>query len=259
MTVHFGHFPEDDSARAAIPLYGKGEFESPTRSTIPLLSWLIHDRATLHQTIQKLGLPADCSPCLEYQVRPRRGQGQASHTDLMLRSTPAALAIEAKWTEPIGLTVREWLTKGEKPANRQAVLEGWLDYLRDRLKIPLNAADFHDTLYQMLHRAASAAATGESPHLAYFLFQLEGGPKTTPVAEIHRHLGHLWDKLGQPAHFPFALVEIALKPRDAYEKIRHLPKAKPATAEAIIAALQNRSSPLFDFEVVRIRQVQASS
>lgn len=254
MTIHFGHFPGDDSARTAIPLYGKGEFESPTRSTIPLLSLLIHAPSIYRDLISDLGMSSGYHECLEYQVRSRRGRGKASHTDLMLRRLDVALAIEAKWTEPIGPTVADWLATGKQSQNYQDVLKGWLEWLEPRSSRSLKPADFHGVRYQMLHRAASAAATGHWPRMAYFLFRLNSGPKTTSGDEIIRELGVLWGLLGQPKEFPFSLVEIEMKPLEPYDRLRGLPRKSPDTAQAVIAAL-NHSEPLFEFRPAKPRTV----
>ena len=259
MTVHFSHFGGYESVVEAIPLYGKREFASPTRSTIPLMSLLIHDPATFREIVRRLGMPECHELCLEHQVRSPRGKGKASHTDVMLRWEADALAIEAKWTEPMGKTVAEWRGKKEGDTNRAKVLEGWLDLLRHRLQTPLDAADFEFVLYQMLHRAASAAHVGKSPRLAYLRFHPSPDPSTPHPDQVFEQLGILWHKLGQPATFPFSLVEVALRPTPAYEALRPLPKGEPATAQAITAALRDTSTSLFDFEILQIRQVLSKS
>ena len=254
MRFFFGQFPGFGSGDEAIPLYGRGEFESPTRSTIPMLSLLIHAPEKFQTIVRQLNMPDCYDICLEHQVRPPRGKGKASHTDVMVRWKGDALGIEAKWTEPIGKSVAIWRADGKDRSNRDAVLDGWLGLLRDRLQIPLYAADFDGVLYQMLHRAASAAVS-ESPRLAYFLFRPSDDPRTAQPDEVFRHLGILWDKLGKPASFPFAVVEIPLNPTEAYEQLRSLPKGEPSTAKAIIAALQDPATPLFDFGEAQIRLV----
>ena len=65
---------------------------------------------------------------LEYTVRSPKGES-VSHTDVMLKSGPNALAIEAKWTEPMYKTVGRWLKDGNSRANKETVLEGWLSLL----------------------------------------------------------------------------------------------------------------------------------
>ena len=57
-----------------------------------------------------------------------RGRGKASFTDLMITASSAAVAIEAKFTEPRGETVHKWL-RDPPETNRTDVLEGWLDLI----------------------------------------------------------------------------------------------------------------------------------
>ena len=200
-------------------------------------------------------MPGGYSMCLEYQVRSPHGRGNASQTDLMLRGAGDALAIEAKWTEPVGPTVRDWLDKGKQSRNYHDVLQGWLELLQPRSSCPLKPADFLDVRYQMLHRAASAAATRTSPRLAYFLFHLEGISEATTAEVVHAELDKLWAKLGRPEGFPFAVVEVTLTALEPYEPLRNLPKRSQDTATAVIAAL-NGPNPLFRFEDAQLRPTE---
>jgi hypothetical protein len=138
------------------------------------------------------------------------------------------------------------------------VLEGWLSLLQQRATKPLHAGDFDAVIYQMLHRAASAAATGEEPSMAYFLFKPSPDQRAASPNEIFGKLGDLWDRLGKPEKFPFYLVEIKTEAMNAYEPLRLLPKAEESTSEAVSAALQD-SQPLFSFEIADCRKVGSQS
>jgi len=83
--------------------------------------------------------------------------------------------------------------------------------------------NFRPAIYQMVHRAASAA-TANMPHLAYFLFKPSPDDRTAGPEDIFDKLADLWDRLGKPATFPFHVVEIEAKPLDAYEPLRLLAK-----------------------------------
>lgn len=253
MTVHFGTPKPIRAISDAVPLYGRGEFESPTRSTIPLLSLLIHSPQTFDAIIRELGFPSEYDMFLEYTVRSPGGRGKASHTDAMLTSGTSALAIEGKWTEPMYETVANWLKSGNNRPNKESVLDGWLSLLRRHTAKPLYAGDFDTAIYQMVHRAASAA-TAERPHLAYFLFEPSPDKRAASPSEVFGKLTDLWNRLGKPATFLFHLVEIEATPLPAYEAIRLLPKGEESTAEAICAALQ-ASDPLFRFGVYQIQQI----
>jgi len=76
-------------------MYGGREFQSPTRSTVPLLSWLKHEQPMVSSLLRDIGMPAGCNLHLEYKVQPPKGIGKASHTDLMALSGEFALAVEA--------------------------------------------------------------------------------------------------------------------------------------------------------------------
>src|SRR5438046_1368623 len=105
MNLHFGTPAAIKSVAEAVPLYGGKEFESATRSTVPMLTLLMHATDLFDEIVRRLGFPGDYDLFLEYTVRPPKGRGKASHTDVMLKSGNHALAIEGKWTEPMYETV----------------------------------------------------------------------------------------------------------------------------------------------------------
>ena len=130
MRIHFGTPKALETIKDAVSLYSKSEFASPTRSTIPLLTLLMHAPGTFREILSKIHFPDEYNVTLEATVGPFGGRGTASHTDAMLTAGQDALAIEAKWTEPMYPTVRNWPKKGvTKTANQSAVLQGWLEVL----------------------------------------------------------------------------------------------------------------------------------
>jgi hypothetical protein len=100
------------------------------------------------------------------------------------------------------------------------------------------------------------ASPCNSPSVAYFLFKPSPDQRAANPDQIFGKLGDLWDRLGKPETFPFYLVEIEIKPAVAYEALRHLPKGKESTSEAVTAALQD-STPLFSLENFKCRKVGA--
>ena len=66
----------------AVDYYKSSEFASPMRSTVPLLSWLQQEEAMVKEIMQKLKVTDPREFHLEYKVKPRKGKGNASHTDL---------------------------------------------------------------------------------------------------------------------------------------------------------------------------------
>jgi len=252
MNLHYDKTPYDTIA-AAIPMYGGREFQSPTRSTVPLLSWLKYEQPMVNSLLRDMGLHPDCTLHLEYTVAPKQGAGVASHTDLMVRQQGCALAIEAKWTEPRYDTVSKWLKKGSNLQNRKDVLTGWLGLLQKHAMHELHIEDFSGAIYQMVHRAASACAVGEKPKLAYLVFKPSPDPRTAVIQTIRDDLTHLWNLLGCPKGFPFYVVELSLSPTAAFDAIASLPKGKEATDETVRGALFNVQ--LFDFSEYELRTV----
>ena len=210
----------------AIQMFGEEEFQSPFRSTVPLLSWLINDQPMLNSVLHEMGIPANCNLHLEYQVVPQLGIGKPSHTDLMVISDDYALAVEAKWTEPRYETVAAWLKGGSKPLNRSNVMVGWLSLLQNHAKRQLFLDDFSDVIYQMVHRAASACAVNKRPALAYLLFKPSPDPKSASSAAVFVDLKHFWEILGCPRDFPFFLIEVTLFPTELFKALSSLKKAR---------------------------------
>jgi hypothetical protein len=252
MNVHYDKEIINDIGEA-VTMYGGKEFQSPTRSTVPLLSLLKHEQPMVNSLLREMGVLADCNLHLEYTVAPQQGVGVASHTDVMVISGESSLAVEAKWTEPRYDPVREWLEKGPNPLNRRDVLTGWLELLQKHSQRPLNIGDFSDIVYQMVHRAASACKAGGNPQLAYLVFKPSADPRTADMQTIYNDLTHLWNLLGNPKKFSFYLVEVHLSPTAAFDAIASLPKGNEATNEAVRDALCNE--PLFNFSEYELRTV----
>lgn len=254
MNLYFDQIPVEAIA-AAIPMYSKREFESPTRSTMALLSFMKYEQPKLNSILKEIGMPADCDLHLEYKVKPQKGRGRASQTDLMVKQQGRALAIEAKWTESRSKTVCKWLKEGSNPQNRENVLIGWLSLLQKHAQHSLCLADFPDAVYQMVHRAASACAAGRNPQMAYLVFKSSPPcQKATSIQQIHADLENLWELLDNPSTFPFYLIEVPLSPIDAFKGIEHLKKGQPETAQQVSTSLLG-STPLFDFNIACVTKI----
>jgi hypothetical protein len=198
--------------------------------------------------LARLGFKAEYEAFLEYPVSPPTGRGKASHTDLMLKSRTSALAIEAKWTEPMYESVERWLQRGTNQRNRLDVLDGWLVLLQRHATKSLVRADFNDVVYQMLHRTASVAEFGGDGSVAYLAFRTPGEGNGSSFLDIITNLGSLQDKLGKLSSLQFFAVQIEITPLEPYKILRALPKGLESTAEDVIAALQD-SQPLFSFAI----------
>tara|TARA_R110002111_G_scaffold18931_1_gene46158 strand:- start:8584 stop:9369 length:786 start_codon:yes stop_codon:yes gene_type:complete len=257
MTFHYGSPQKTYSLKDTIRFYPESEFEKLTCSTIPMLSLMAHDKRTFHSLVRKMDIPAkDYTAYLEYTVLPKHGKGKVSCTDVMLINGENSLAVEAKWTEGMYPDAKKWISKGDNEQNKRDVLKGWIDCLKKHLGKPLNPDDFHDTIYQMVHRAASAVEAGKKPAVAYFCFKMNSLSKGAKTEKIVKRLTELWNLLEQPSTLPFYIAEIEIVPTEVYEslQIEAETKSKKELSEYVIAALQSKKS-LFEFlpkPVVRI-------
>lgn len=228
----------------AISEYDKGEFESQTRSTVPLISMLKHDMALFKSLLEDLKMPIECNLHLEYKVASPKGKGKESHTDLMAIKGDDTIAIEVKWTEPDYIKVEKWLNQGTSQKNREDVLNGWLSLLQSHSAKKLDLKDFKVAVYQMVHRAASACAAGKRPRLAYLLFGPSPDSKATSATTLQNELSRLLNLLGNPKDFPFYLVEATLSPTSVFQAISNLPKGAITADTAVIPALLGKY-PMF--------------
>ena len=248
----------------AVERYKSEEFESQTRSTVPLLSFLKHGGAIWESVLRQVSLQdSGVEAHLEFTVPPPQGSGTASHTDVMLIDGDHAVAIEAKWTEPRYDEVGVWLNrrgsvqnrydvpKGD--ANRRAVLAGWLSLLQQRVSKKLDVDDFGSAVYQMVHRAASACSAGKLPALIYLQFcpLPDGRPVESSLMDDLRHLHSL---LGSPPNVPFWLAKVEMRPNPAFDRIRTLSRGLSQTAQAVRDAL--RGEPLFTFTDISFHPVK---
>ncbi|MGY2987989.1 DUF6946 family protein [Bradyrhizobium sp. USDA 4508] len=184
--LYFDRTPVHDLA-ALLHSYNVDEFNSPYRSTVPLLALVKDERNTFRKVLSacRVSMPVDLH--FEFKVdHQSKGRGAPSHTDLMAISEDVCIAIESKWTEPSYDTVGTWLSKGGDLPNREKVPKGWLALMRLECA-PQSFEEIADCEYQMLHRAASAYAAAASfatkkcPMLAYLKFT---SPETPVSAAI---------------------------------------------------------------------------
>jgi hypothetical protein len=85
MNLHFGNPTSIKSVADAVPLYGTKEFESATRSTVPMLSLLMHAPDLFNEIVRRLGFPdnssqngtwtysSSCRASLRHGGRPQSG------------------------------------------------------------------------------------------------------------------------------------------------------------------------------------------
>ena len=152
--------------------YGKSEFKSPRRSTVPLLAYWKGAEQAARKWSEELAFVLSEPICLdfEHEVPVQRGNGRPSCTDLRLTAGDVSVAIEAKSTEGRYEEVTTWLGQPASP-NRLEVLTGWLDLLHDRAGVEVRVEDVAHLPYQVVHRAASACCWDtEQRWLVYQVF-----------------------------------------------------------------------------------------
>jgi hypothetical protein len=193
--VRWAHEGADLSDFAAVVShYPRSEFDSPVRSTVPLLAFWQPGGSRILEFARALGAPLSDFATLhfEYQVPVQAGTGKPSCTDLMILSDGAIVAIEAKFTEPRYEPVVNWL--GQPPAaNRIQVLSGWFELLQRAGGKAVAAREVAHLPYQLIHRAASACHPPAARRwLVYQLFD----PRDDALASYQRDMRSLVELLG---------------------------------------------------------------
>lgn len=241
--------------------FPKKAFASPYRSSVPLIGLVKDDWPLFQKVLSGCGLPADMSVHFEYQVKSPRRNGTPSHSDLMLLSESSAAAVEAKWTEPRYPSVEKRLAKKLKSDDEAEAqdprdfVEGWLELLGPYCAKPLLLDHFSSAVYQTVHRAASACALSRSPTLVYIHFTTPGAHRSKKYPDhYYKDLKYLHDLMGNPADFPFYLVEIPVEPTRQFIAIQNLTKGLEQTHREVRSAF---SGILFNFGDPRIRAISA--
>jgi hypothetical protein len=142
---------------ALVAAFADTDFDSPRRSTVPLVAYWRDPTTRFGWLQERLGFPAATSASFsfEHPVGPSLGRGKPSYTDLMILAPASAIAIESKYTEPSYENVRAWLHE-PRDQNRCDVLRGWLSMLDMATGAGLTIDAVLHLPYQLVHRAASA-------------------------------------------------------------------------------------------------------
>ncbi len=245
------------SFETLLPKFEARAFASPFRSTVPLIAFAKDNWFGFKEFLSACGVSDEVEIHFEFKVNSPKGNGNPSHTDAMVLSATTACAVEAKWTEPRYETVEKRLQrKDDKDPdgdNAKAFVGGWLECLQPFATKPLHLNDFSMAVYQMVHRAASAAAMSRTPRLIYLHFEFAGGARGASTDQYLTDLTCLHNLLGNPTNFPFHLVEVRIKPTSAFGALEHLKKGSSETDLAVRAAL--RSGRLFEFEEAHIQTI----
>lgn len=188
---------------------------SPLRSTVPLVDFWRTPESRLAQLSAATGVallpPTDL--CFEFPVPVQRGRGKPSFTDLMIIASSAAVAVEAKFTEPPYESVGAWL-RDPPEANRSEVLDGWLNLIRRASGSSLSVSDVMDLPYQLVHRTASVCSV--SRPVRAVVYQVFG---QDPLDYYVNNLSDLWRRLGRTAAIGFRVLACPLNPLPTYEDL----------------------------------------
>ena len=197
--------------------YGRSEFKSPYRSTVPLLSYWREVGHSAMEVGKGLGFVLEAPLVLhfEFEVPVQRGSGYPSCTDLMLRSGETSVAIEAKRTEPRYETVKRWLPP-EEDSNRHQVLKGWLELLRAEDGSGPWIGDVQDLPYQLVHRAASACYPDTRNH--WLLYQVFGVSDRS-LESYRRDLGTLRRLLPAGLGLRIRVLRCAIEPSNRQREL----------------------------------------
>ncbi len=216
--------------------------QSPTRSTVPLLDLVLNNGLDWSRLLEKLGA-TDGAVHFEFGVPSPKPGGNASQTDALFASGSTVWAVEAKWTEGRDpQTIAKRISKPESDgADPRVTVTGWLAYLQPLTPHPLRLDDFRDIIYQMVHRAASAAyAAGQrnaKPELVYLHFVPSPDKASASTEHYIGELTRLHERLGRPKDFLFRVVQMPLTYTPAFLAIKDLDKHSPASRQRVREAL----------------------
>jgi hypothetical protein len=227
------------------------DLKSPYRSTAPLLAyWRSHEvRATGFCQSLALDLAQPFAGTLHFELkfRPPAGEGPASQTDVMVESPGLALAVEAKYTEPVYETVCEWL--GERATeNRRTVLNSWLRTINAATGATLTIEAVANVTYQLIHRTASACSRdAQRCAVVYHCFD----PSRSMLTYYQRQLATLATLIHKPYRITFILLVSTMTLTPHYMKLQAKwhEKPRPDLSDAVRAAILNDAVATFDDNV----------
>jgi hypothetical protein len=230
---------------------------------------LVKDGPSIFEQIAlAAGRSADTSVHFEYSTSAPGVKGNPSHTDAMVISPHSAVAVEAKWTEPryetvvgrLRTSVRNFVRRSHGKGDaaeylgaQQKVVNAWLELLRPCSTRPLNYDIAGEVVYQMVHRAASACATGRPPTLVYLHFHSASTIGGATADEYKADLEDLYKLLGNPLNLSVYFAELGMEPTETFRPISSLRKGSEDTDRRVRAAIS--STRLFNFADAKIDRI----
>ena len=243
-----------DSIESLAARYPRREFQSPNRSTVPSLAFWSTPETRIRQICNCLHLtvPSACTLDFEFKVKPIKGRGKASHTDVMITWDDAVIGIEAKYTEPNYQIINKWIQSGKNEANRNDVLDGWCEIISRVTKKKIGAITQSDITYQMVHRLASVCSMQESRrYLVYQLFD----PSPDDMKYYLTELQKVHDFFHIDGTVPLYIMETSIKAKAPYDKlVKKWGKGCRACQQEVISGLKNRT--LMDCDIRHVEQIK---
>lgn len=214
--LKYGNKPVADYLRL-IDAFPESEFDSPYRSTVPLLCFWSNTHERLNSFAQLIGIKpfSQVTASFEFAVDVQKGKGQPSMTDLMILSDDHAIAIEGKYTEPPYETVDNW----KNSPNKELVLKGWFELISSAIpKSRLNIDNVAAVSYQMIHRCASACFPAVVRRvLVYQCFDLDAKKTSYYRSELE----NLYRLLNEPDNLNFFLINVPLVKSPVYVDLQN--------------------------------------
>ena len=241
---------------------------SPMRSTVPLLDMALHAESHLMSVVGRCGAEPESELRFEYEASSGSGSERPSQTDLMVLGNSRAVAVEAKWTESAYESVARRLLRRTKlrkndlsvealgldREHQEAVVRAWLAILQPLAYESLTAAGMAGVVYQMIHRAASAIATGLVPSLLYLHFDDTETHLGASAGIYKADLARLYQKLGRPSGFLFYVATQPIQRTAVFRTIEGLSRTLLSTTPAVCEAI--KAGPLFTYGAADIEQIE---
>jgi hypothetical protein len=265
--IYYNKTPTDSVGSLLSNFKGKA-LRSPMRSTVPLLDMALHAESHLASVVETCGAEPESELRFEYEASSGSSSARPSQTDLMVLGNSRAVAVEAKWTESPYESVARRLLRRTKlrmkdlsvealaldREHQEAEVRAWLAILQPLAYESLTTAGMAGVVYQMIHRAASAVATGLSPSLVYLHFDDTENQLGASSGIYKADLARLYQKLGRPSGFRFYVAAQPIQRTAVFRTIEGLSRTLSSTCSAVCQAI--KAGPLFIYGEADIEQVE---
>jgi hypothetical protein len=168
--IRFG-LPVPYEYETIIDQFSGTSYKTFRTSSIPLVQFWENTEIRLKELLEKVGInPEITALCFEYPIKPKKGTGKASMTDLMILSDECKIAIEAKFTEYAKSKpelIKKW--NNGRTENKNLVLQYWKDLI-EPFSNGLDDEALLNIEYQFFHRTASACKDTTRAIVVYQVF-----------------------------------------------------------------------------------------